>query len=152
VVASLVEGTAVEDVGATKGTRAVSVGLVVLAALLAWLMKEDAKPFSPASGFVLFTGFYVAAQAIERLLELLPPGDGGAQAKANRAVLFPAVGVVLGVLAAEKLGLYYLKAVGVTGTDLGLDVFITALAISGGTKPLHDAIGRIEAAKDTAKA
>jgi hypothetical protein len=115
-------------------------------------MKEDVKAFTPASGFVLFTGFYVGAQAIERILELLPPGSGSPVAKANRAMLFPSIGLVLGVLAAEKLGLYYLQAVGVQGTDLSLDVFITALAISGGTKPLHDAIGRIEAAKDNAKA
>ena len=86
---------------------------------------------------------------IERLLELIPAGLGSKQAKANRAVIFPALGFLLAVLLAEKLGLYFVHATGVTDLSKEWDVIITALAIGGGTKPLHDAIKRIEKAKET---
>jgi hypothetical protein len=40
--------------------------------------------------------------------------------------------------------------VGISDLSKNWDVIITSLAIAGGTKPLHDAIKRIEKAKETA--
>jgi hypothetical protein len=138
-----------DDVSAAFAAQGVALVLLIVGALIAWLMDEDQGAFTPKDGFVLLTGFYVAAQAIERLLELLPSGKGTKQAKANRVVIFGAVGFVLAVLAAEFLGLYFVEAVGVGSVNSNLDVVITALAIGGGTKPLHDGIKRIEKAKET---
>lgn len=138
-----------DDVSAAISAQAVAGVLLVGGAIVAWLMEEDQGAFTPKDGFVLLTGFYIAAQAIERVLELLPGGSGTKQAKANRAVIFGALGFVLAVLIAEWLGLYLVTAVGVGSVDLSLDVIITALAIGGGTKPLHDGIKRIEKAKET---
>jgi len=124
-------------------------GLLVVGVLLAVVLKETGVAFKPGEGFALFAGFYIAAQAIERLLELVPTGTGSKQAKANRAVIFPALGFILAVLLAEKMGLFYVQAVGVVDLSKNWDIIITALAIGGGTKPLHDAIKRIEKAKET---
>jgi hypothetical protein len=139
-----------DEVSSTFGARLCAMVLLGVGILLvALVFDEKEAAFEPAEGFALFTGFYIAAQAIERLLELVPAGLGSKQAKANRAVIFPAIGFVLAVLLAEKLGLYYVQAVGVSDLSKGWDVIITALAIGGGTKPLHDAIKRIEKAKET---
>jgi hypothetical protein len=159
--AVLTEGVAVEavegpvagtgdEISSTSAARfaagAVLVGGVLL---VVFVLDEKDVPFKPAEGFTLFTGFYVVTQAIERLLELIPAGLGSKQGKANRAVVFPALGFLLAVLLAEKLGLYFVHAVGVKDLSKEWDVLITALAIGGGTKPLHDAIKRIEKAKET---
>jgi hypothetical protein len=138
-----------DDVSASLPAQGVALALLLIGGFIAWVMNEDQGAFTPKDGFVLLTGFYVAAQAIERLLELLPGGTGTKQAKANRAVIFGAVGFVLAVLLAEWLGLYFVEAVGVGDVNSSLDVIITALAIGGGTKPLHDGIKRIEKAKET---
>src|SRR4051812_15752154 len=90
-----------DDISATMTAGGVAIGLVAVGMVIAWLMTESKPAFKPADGFVLLTGFYVAAQAIERLLELLPAGLGSKQAKANRAVIFPGLGFILAVLAAE---------------------------------------------------
>jgi hypothetical protein len=137
-----------EDVSATPRARYLALALVGLGVVLALVVDGDKESFEPRDGFVLLTGFYVAAQAIERLLELLPAGVGSKQAKANRAVIFPGIGFVLAVLAAEYIGLFYMQALG-RDVEENLDVILTALAIGGGTKPLHDAIKRIEKAKET---
>lgn len=138
-----------DDVSASAQAQLVGLGLVVVGVLVAVVMKETKPPFAAADGFVLLTGFYVAAQAIERLLELLPSGRGSKQAKANRAVIFPSIGFVIAVVAAESVGLYYMQALGAADVSRDLDVIVTALAIGGGTKPLHDGIKRIEKAKET---
>jgi hypothetical protein len=143
-----VEGTG-DDVSSTVQARLFALFLLAIGLLLAWWMKEKNAAFKPGEGFVLFAGFYVAAQTIERALELLPVGIGSKQAKANRAVIFPALGFVAGVWLAEKIGLFYLQAVGITSLSKTWDVVITALAIGGGTKPLHDAIKLIEKSKET---
>ena len=138
-----------DDVSSTVAAQGLALVLLLIGALIAWRMKEDQGAFTPKDGFVLLTGFYVAAQAIERLLELLPSGSGTKQSKANRAVIFGGFGFLLAVLAAEFLGLYFVEAVGVGEVNSSLDVIITSLAIGGGTKPLHDSIKRIEKAKET---
>lgn len=137
-----------DDVSATLDARMVALALVAVGVVLALVLDGDKEAFAPKDGFVLLTGFYVAAQAIERLLELLPAGRGSKQAKANRAVIFPGFGFILAVLAAEYVGLFYMSALGADVHE-NLDVIVTALAIGGGTKPLHDGIKRIEKAKET---
>jgi hypothetical protein len=142
--------SASDDVSATSEARLVAAAMLVIGVLLVVIVFDEKSPaFTPKEGFALFTGFYIAAQAIERLLELVPAGLGSKQAKANRAVIFPAFGFLLAVLLAEKLGLYFVHAVGVSNLSNEWDVIITALAIGGGTKPLHDAIKNIEKAKET---
>src|SRR5690349_1845808 len=80
-----------DEVSSSRDARVAAIVLVIVGIVLAILLKEKDAPFKPAEGFALFTGFYIAAQAIERLLELLPAGLGSKQAKANRAVVFPAI-------------------------------------------------------------
>ena len=138
-----------DEVSSTSSARTVAMGLLVLGAALAVAIPEKDAAFEPLAGFGLFAGFYIAAQAIERLLELFPAGLGSKQAKANRAVIFPAIAFILAVLMAEWMGLFYVEAVGVSDLSKNADIIITALAIGGGTKPLHDGIKRIEKAKET---
>jgi hypothetical protein len=138
-----------DEISARSGARVLAAALLGVGILLAVVLDEKEVPFKAREGFAIFAGFYIAAQAIERLLELVPAGLGSKQAKANRAVIFPAFGFILAVLLAEKLGLFYVQAVGVTDLSKDWDIVITALAIGGGTKPLHDAIKRLEKAKET---
>lgn len=137
------------DVAASRDARILAIILLGVGILIAVLVTEKDAAFKPAEGFALFTGFYIAAQAIERLLELIPAGTGSKQAKADRAVIFPGIAFILAVILAEKLGLFYLQAVGLPDASKDLDIIITGLAIGGGTKPLHDAIKGIEKAKET---
>lgn len=137
-----------DEVSANLAARVLALAIFVAGLVLAWLMPEDKAPFRATDGFILLTGFYVAAQAIERALELmLPIGKGTKQCKANRSIVFSAIAFGLAVLLAEYLGLYFLQAVGAPAVSGDLDVVVTALAIGGGTKPLHDFIKSIEKAK-----
>jgi hypothetical protein len=91
-------------------------------------------------------------------------------AKADRALLAYCIALIVGIVISSVFGLYFLETVGVeigevgkgdaAGTWVlatngekamrGLDVFITALIITGGTKPLHDMITSIEKKKEAA--
>jgi hypothetical protein len=73
--------------------------------------------------------------------------------RADRTLIVMGVATVIGAAFAAKLRLYFLVAVGVVpGTvSHGVNVFVTALVIGGGTKPLHDLITRIQKSKDDAK-
>ncbi len=134
------------DVSASGEARLVGILLLAIGVGAALIWKENKPAFKAADGFVVLTGFYIAAQAIERLLELIPAGTGSAQARADRVVIFASLGFVLAVVLAESLGLYLLQAVSANRVNPNLDVIVTALAIGGGTKPLHDLIGRIQKA------
>jgi len=154
-------------------------GLLVLSALLALAFAHfgwATKAFKPAqtgtADFALFAGFYVAAQVIERLLEVVSPvlplwsvpgtdeATKAAHAKADRAALLLGVATVAGVLASCAFGLYFLAAVGigvettahgsVSTVPRWIDVLATGLIIGAGTKPLHDLITNIQN-KDTPK-
>jgi len=117
---------------------------------MAVVIKGKGAAFVPKEGFILFTGFYVAAQAVERLLEfVLPPGQGTPKAKADRTVIVAGFALVLGVALSLALGLRFISAIGVGSPARWLDVFVTGLVIAGGTKPLHDLIGTIEKAKSS---
>jgi hypothetical protein len=87
------------------------------------------------------------------------------QRRADKAVAYWALASALGVLASATLGLYLLHVVGLRGDALTadgvwaggilsaagfrhmLDLLVTGLAIGGGTKPLHDLITNLQAAK-----
>jgi hypothetical protein len=128
------------------------------------------------ANFSLFAAFIVVAGAIERFLEplaiILPPDGEDAKAKADRTLLTYSIGLVAGIAVSSLFGLYFLEAIGVkigttvgTGSSAiielknsgdkalrGLDIFVTALIITGGTKPLHDLITSIEKIKQKAAA
>ena len=131
------------------GARIVGLVLLALALALALLVDGEDSAFQPEEEFVLLAGFYVAAQAVERLFEfVLPPGQGSAQAKADRVFVVGGLATLLGVILSLALGLYFLEAIQVQDPNRELDVFVTGLVIGAGTKPLHDLITRIEKKKE----
>ncbi len=91
-------------------------------------------------------------------------------AKADRTLLAYCIALIVGIAVSSLFGLYFLETMGVhigaeegTGAAAkwvfasdgekwlrGLDIFITALIITGGTKPLHDMITSIEKKKEAA--
>jgi hypothetical protein len=141
-----------------RGLLAIALALAIGASLLmnrqGWTGKVIA-PRDDAFQFSLFAAFYVAAQAIERLMELITPwlpawkgidlvktstaAEDVAQVKADRAKLALGVATVIGVIAANAFGLYLMSKVGIE-TSHTVDAFFTGLVIAAGTKPLHDFI------------
>lgn len=136
------------EVFPTRRARGLAIAIFVAGVAMALLLPETKPPFEVVDGFVLLTGFYIAAQAIERFLEIIVPSNGIKQEKANKAIVMSAIAFVIAVVLCEVLGLYLLQAVGVEKIPGNLDVIITALAIGGGTKPLHDFIKNIEKTKN----
>ncbi len=129
--------------------------LVAVAAVVAAASGfTTAASFTPDRDFVLFAGFYVVAQAVERLIEVagrfMPQGSPAG--KANAQLIAGAWAVALGVLASSALGLYFLNAVAVEGVPAWIDVAASGLLIAGGTAGLHELITRIEKAKQAAAA
>lgn len=143
---------------------------LLLAGLAGW---NHGKPFQiDVANFALFAAFVVVAGAIERFLEpiaaILPPYGKTPADKAGRGLLLTSFALIVGIVVSSVFGLYFLEAIGVNiGTTVsgsselvikssgdkllrGLDVFITALIITGGTKPLHDLISSIENKKEAA--
>lgn len=131
-------------------------GFVLLVGVMLAVLVDGSAPFTPGSDFMLLAGFYIAAQAIERMFELLAlspiPPNPGTTARADKTVFFAALSFLAGVGLSLGFGLYFLHAVGVGSTSRFADVIVTALLISGGTKTLHELIGRITAAKEAAQA
>jgi hypothetical protein len=132
---------------------AIVFGVAVIIILLGGWDSKGA--FAPdADNFKLLAGFYVLAQAIERLVEQLRPflPDKTPTGKANVALVAFAFSTVLGVAASAGLGLYFLDAV--TGGNAEFprawDILVSGLLIAGGTAGLHELIGRIEKAKQQA--
>ena len=91
------------------------------------------------------------------------------QRRADKAVAYWALATVLGLLLSATLGIYLLHIVGLRSDGLvkngiwaaGLlgaagirhmiDLLVTGLAIGGGTKPVHDLISNLQAAKTSKK-
>jgi hypothetical protein len=91
------------------------------------------------------------------------------QRRADKAVAYWALASILGLLLSATLGIYLLHIVGLrsdglaadgtwavgilsaTGIRHMLDLLVTGLAIGGGTKPLHDLISNLQAAKISKK-
>ena len=73
--------------------------------------------------------------------------------RANVSIGVWAAATLIGMMLSAVTGAYILDALGVTG--LGgkewIDVVVTGVAIGAGTKPVHDLITRIDAAKNAAK-
>lgn len=146
---------------AAKVTLAAMLGLAVVLAVLLNAFGWTSGAFTPAqkgvANFALFAGFYVAAQVIERLLEvvspLLPfwppkadddPAVQAAHTKADRAALTMGLATLAGVAASCGFGLYFLAAVGMGSVSHSIDAIVTGLTIGAGTKPLHDLITGIQ--------
>jgi hypothetical protein len=146
------------------GARLLLFLLTAVAFVVAVVMNAagwTGKPFSPAASstanFALFAGFYVAAQLIERLMQLISPlvpfwnpAPAGASTevkaahiKADRALLVLGIAAVLGVAASCGFGLFFLKAIGMHVSHT-VDTFLTGITIAAGTKPLHDFITLIQ--------
>jgi hypothetical protein len=137
-------------IGIIAAAALIAVALIV--SLLPW---GDETGFMPTSDFKLFAGFYIVAQALERLLEVFArvfvPGNTATD-KGDRAIVLGGISVVAAVIASKALGLYFLAAVGVDDPHRGVDAFVTGLLVGGGTKALHDLILRIEKGKERAAA
>lgn len=160
------------------GFVAIAIGTFIATAIYNTL--DPAVP-DLAEGLSPFAAIYVAAQALERLLEPFSGwvlGNTKAQAKskllsarandnvqeeigarrelkavrADRAIFFWAVATVLAMFASATAGLFLLHLIGVAGAPSWMDILVTGLAIGGGTKPLHDLIARIEKSKEKAEA
>lgn len=139
-----------------------------------WLGFSRALPFQVDANFALFAAFIVVAGAIERIIQpltaVLGPFKGKAtpEANANRTLYAYGIALAIGIIVSSCFGLYFMQTMGVeigvpdgtTGWKFnstweemlrGLDVFLTALIITGGTKPLHDMITSIEKKKETLK-
>jgi hypothetical protein len=146
---------------AAKVTLAAMLGLAVVLAVLMNAFGWTSGAFKPATAgvanFALFAGFYVAAQVIERLLEIVSPllpfwppnteDDAAVQAahtKADRAALAMGIATLAGVAASCAFGLYFLAAIGMTSVSHSIDAIVTGLTIGAGTKPLHDLITGIQ--------
>jgi hypothetical protein len=138
-------------------------GLLLAAIALAAILDATGattKAFLPnvktSANFGIFAAFYVVAQGIERLLELVSPAvplgwevpdltgtAKAAQIKADRAAIMLGIAAVLGVGASCGFGLYLLQAIGMD-TPLWIDAFFTGITIAAGTKPLHDFISLLQ--------
>lgn len=124
----------------------VGAGIIVISG------ETTAASFKPDSEFKLFAGFYVIAQAVERIVELgrrFIPGKS-ADAKANIALIAGAFAVLGGIGASAGLGLHFLDAVAMSNVPKRVDVLVSGLLIAGGTAGLHELISRIEKAKQAA--
>jgi hypothetical protein len=70
------------------------------------------------------------------------------QIRVNTALLAWTLASVLAMLACGLFGLYMMRAVGFDAVPKWADVVITGLAVGSGTKPLHDLISNLQAAKE----
>jgi hypothetical protein len=158
----------------SRTARLILFGLTVAAFVLAVVMNAagwTGKSFTPASAastanFSLFAGFYVAAQVIERLMQLIAPlvpfwnpvpkqhDEAGnpvaadpavkaAYVKADRGPVVLGIAAVFGVAASCGFGLFFLSKIGIHVSHT-IDAFLTGIAIAAGTKPLHDFISLIQ--------
>jgi len=171
-------GAAAASSGAKVFALVVLGGGLLYCILVAGLAEVSRNlPFQTDANFALFAAFIVVAGAIERIIQpltaVLPPFKGVAtpEAKANRTLTSYGIALMIGIAVSSLFGLYFLETMGVKigmevgegeaakwvfGSDgdkilRGLDVFLTALIITGGSKSLHDTITSIEKKKDVLK-
>lgn len=134
---------------------------------------QSSANFALFAAFIVVAG--AIERFIQPLTAILPPfkkkGDDRKKEeefKADRTLVAYGIALLVGVAVSALFGLYFLETMGVEiGTKVGsgdaahwvfnsdgekalrgLDVFITALIITGGTKPLHDMITSIEKKKE----
>lgn len=143
---------------------------IVCSVYFGLVAERDSLPVD-TTGFTVAAGLFVGALAIERLTELLiAPWVGSLERKTTRNIFIGSVASLLGVLVAGGLGLHLLEILsgpdvtlhtpaamarsqdrGHIGWIRTLDVFVTGMAIAGGTKPLHDLISGLEKRTQRAK-
>lgn len=143
---------------------------IVCSVYFGLVAKRESLPVD-TGGFTVVAGLFVGALAIERLTELLiAPWVGSLERKTTRNIFIGSVASLLGVLVAGGLGLYLMETLsgpdvtlhtpgdvaaaqgrGHIGWIRTLDVFVTGMAIAGGTKPLHDLISGLEKRTQRAK-
>lgn len=70
---------------------------------------------------------------------------------ANRACFFFGFNAAIAGIAAGYFEISLLQIIGVTKVPTWLDILVTSLAISGGTKPLHDLISKLESNKQNSE-
>jgi hypothetical protein len=161
--------------------------LLMLGTVVAAIAIGDngTKPFDPKgkadADLAFFAGFFLAAQAIERALELIAPfipfwtipleveiptvttigaerqltvetrastrDELTAQKKTDRGFVMLSIGALFGVGVSAAMGLYLPEVIGVM-VPRWLDMLVTGLAISGGTKGLHELIKTLQKAKE----
>jgi hypothetical protein len=68
--------------------------------------------------------------------------------RSNRAVFFFALNTAIAAYVAANYGFLILTLIGVDKPNEWMDITVTALAIGGGTKPLHDLITNIQKKKE----
>lgn len=171
-------GAASADTPAKVFALLVLFGGLVYCLLVAGLAEFSHNvPFQTEANFALFAAFIVVAGAIERFIQpltaVLPPftKKDTPASNADRTLVAYGIALVVGIAVSSCFGLYFLETMGieigmkeVSGATThwvftddgdkvlrGLDIFITALIITGGTKPLHDMITSIEKKKDVLK-
>ncbi len=112
--------------------------------------------FTPSSAFDRFAAFYVVTQAIERFVAIfspmIPPYGKDEASKDDRAVIVTAGTFLIGVAVARWSGLLFLQTIGWSTPSSKMDILVTGLVVSGGTKALHDLIGNIQKPPDTTPA
>lgn len=118
-----------------------SAAVAAIASSAGWWHTPFIPSMTKTANFALFAGFYVAAQAIERLLEI--PAPLISKKRADRAQVMMGVATLFGVIASFAFGLYFLRAIGMT-TARWIDIFVSGLVVGAGTKPLHDLISAIQ--------
>ncbi|MFN0089494.1 MAG: S8 family peptidase [Acidimicrobiales bacterium] len=104
--------------------------------------------------YLAVAGLFVAALALERVTELvIAPWVGNGDRAVDRAVLIASLSFVVAVALAAMIGLSAVPLLGVDGgggadsTLAGLrwlDLLAVGFALSGGAKPLHDLVSRLE--------
>jgi hypothetical protein len=147
-----------------------TLALLLAVSVVVALVVDGHKEFQAnKADFALFAGFYVAAQVVERLLEVVSPlfpfwrvggtgptlGErvgkapvptGGTELdliKADRGMIMLGLGTLAGTILSASIGLYFLQAVGME-VDRTIDILASGLVISGGTKSIHELINRIQ--------
>jgi hypothetical protein len=74
--------------------------------------------------------------------------EGSTDLVFGETIGFWALATILGFVASAMLKLYLPYAVGITTGGRAIQILATGLIIGGGTKPLHDLVGYMTAAKD----
>ena len=98
--------------------------------------------------------FYIAAQIIERITELLSGFGDKPRAKKKdedlrfRAKWLWAASSLLGVLLAFLLKLGFFAQTGLQDIDPTIDHVLSGIALGGGAKPIHDILAYMEKASE----
>ena len=139
------------------------IGLGGVVATVLWRLNISPAPIRPDGPGMVLLLLFVFAAAVERVLEALSrwfpvasseqPDEAttGLTGRADRAVVAWGAGCALASISCSGFGFYLLHAIAGpnwNGVAIWIDAIVTGVMIGGGTKPLHDAIMRMQAARD----